>query len=463
MCVVHIGGYVNATPTVKIVRIKGSRFGNQKGFGKQQANYLLNVGYHGDPQERKFTSENLIWFINGDPQEEISLGGTNHPLVSESSYSKLDLVGMVGFLSTYSHWSNQEARSTAISTTEAEYIAMSGCCAQIAVGMHHNSKTNLIRENDLMVIDDPVCQVRRCLQLRELKACDYKFLSKHILDQVQMNPEIPVKAVQDSSGQTIQSSSVHAKGLKGKEQGKKKLPGATVRINVQTTTNPTLPTKCLYEGSLAWSTSNCCGYDGNNGTYPLAYAVFEAKTKESWIWFLQCLSYDLGLKENLNFAFISDKQKLQGGWGRQNGQASYSLAELRKSGCGSVLNDRFSLDNCPAHPKIIEGLRNVEDVLTHPEKNVVAQLLTDEEIIESVIGINKDDIDEEDDESSTMEPPSRNEAIKAAITLNNFLLSYEKTTPEVLTMLRKIRDEIQGEIDFNKKQKTIESFFKKPS
>ncbi|GJZ56880.1 hypothetical protein Tco_0612374 [Tanacetum coccineum] len=55
------------------------------------------------------------------------------------------------------------------------------------------------------------------------------------------------------------------------------------------------------------------------------------------------------------------------------------------------------------------------------------------------------------DESSTMEPPSRNEAIKAAITLNNFLLSYEKTTPEVLTMLRKIRDEIQGEIDFNKK------------
>ncbi|GJY08580.1 zinc finger, CCHC-type containing protein [Tanacetum coccineum] len=55
---------------------------------------------------------------------------------------------------------------------------------------------------------------------------------------------------------------------------------------------------------------------------------------------------------------------------------------------------------------------DVEDVLTHPEENVVAQLLTDEEIIESVIGINKDDIDEEDDESSTMEPSSReNEAI----------------------------------------------------
>ncbi|XP_047308485.1 probable receptor-like protein kinase At1g49730 [Impatiens glandulifera] len=56
--------------------------------------------------------------------------------------------------------------------------------------------------------------------------------------------------------------------------------------------------------------------------------------------------------------------------------------------------------------------------------NYGLQLLTDEKIIESVIGINKDDIDEEDDESSTIEPPSRNKAIKAAITLNNFLSEH---------------------------------------
>ncbi|GKG51108.1 hypothetical protein Tco_0539232, partial [Tanacetum coccineum] len=34
----------------------------------------------------------------------------------------------------------------------------------------------------------------------------------------------------------------------------------------------------------------------------------------------------------------------------------------------------------------LEGKK--QDVLTHPEENVVAQLLTDEEIIESIIGIN---------------------------------------------------------------------------
>ncbi|GJV21097.1 hypothetical protein Tco_1370117, partial [Tanacetum coccineum] len=44
-----------------------------------------------------------------------------------------------------------------------------------------------------------------------------------------------------------------------------------------------------------------------------------------------------------------------------------------------------------------------------------------EENIESVIGINKDDIDEEDDESSTMEPLRETKAIKAAIHIENLI------------------------------------------
>ncbi|GKD67302.1 hypothetical protein Tco_1309410 [Tanacetum coccineum] len=39
--------------------------------------------------------------------------------------------------------------------------------------------------------------VHKCLQSRDIKACDYKFLLKQTLDQVQVNPEIPVRAVQD--------------------------------------------------------------------------------------------------------------------------------------------------------------------------------------------------------------------------------------------------------------------------
>ncbi|GKA05153.1 mutator type transposase [Tanacetum coccineum] len=51
------------------------------------------------------------------------------------------------------------------------------------------------------------------------------------------------------------------------------------------------------------------GVDPNNGTYPLAYAVVEAETKDSWNWFLDCLGDDLELTRNSNFTFISDRQQ----------------------------------------------------------------------------------------------------------------------------------------------------------
>ncbi|GJV73293.1 putative ribonuclease H-like domain-containing protein, partial [Tanacetum coccineum] len=132
-----------------------------------------------------------------------------------------------------------------------------------------------------------------------------------------------------------------------------------------------------------------------------------------------------------------------------------SLEAEQDSGSGPRCQDTI-LGDVDAQTSL-EGEKQY--VLTHPEENVVAQLLTDEEIIESVIGINKDDIDEEDDESSTMEPLSRNEAIKAAITLEQFLVeSICENNTEVLTMLMKIKRRIQGEIDFNKKQKTLSHF-----
>ncbi|KAI3752491.1 hypothetical protein L2E82_24524 [Cichorium intybus] len=52
------------------------------------------------------------------------------------------------------------------------------------------------------------------------------------------------------------------------------------------------------------------GLDGNNGIYPLAYAIVEAETKSSWTWFLECLGGDLDMGSNTNFTFISDRQKV---------------------------------------------------------------------------------------------------------------------------------------------------------
>ncbi|KAL4565822.1 hypothetical protein LXL04_029928 [Taraxacum kok-saghyz] len=50
------------------------------------------------------------------------------------------------------------------------------------------------------------------------------------------------------------------------------------------------------------------GLDSNNGIYPLAYAVVEAETFQSWTWFLELLEEDLNLGPRSNFTFISDRQ-----------------------------------------------------------------------------------------------------------------------------------------------------------
>ncbi|GKC42026.1 mutator type transposase [Tanacetum coccineum] len=51
------------------------------------------------------------------------------------------------------------------------------------------------------------------------------------------------------------------------------------------------------------------GVDENYETYPLAYAVVEVKTLNSWSWFLTCLGDDLDLTRDSNLTFMSDKQK----------------------------------------------------------------------------------------------------------------------------------------------------------
>lgn len=51
------------------------------------------------------------------------------------------------------------------------------------------------------------------------------------------------------------------------------------------------------------------GVDGNNGMYPVAYAVVETENGENWRWFLALLLDDLGIHNSYVWTFISDKQK----------------------------------------------------------------------------------------------------------------------------------------------------------
>ena len=52
------------------------------------------------------------------------------------------------------------------------------------------------------------------------------------------------------------------------------------------------------KGTYSGQVLTAVGVDSNNGLYPVAYAVVEAESKSSWLWFLSNLGDDLDLQPN---------------------------------------------------------------------------------------------------------------------------------------------------------------------
>ncbi|KAL4562472.1 hypothetical protein LXL04_034678 [Taraxacum kok-saghyz] len=194
---------------------------------------------------------------------------------------------------------------------------------------------------------------------KAVKSCTSKFLATNILQQIQSNPSIPIKALHEeltvkmqlglSKQKVARAKRMAAKVISGDYQVQYRLlndyglelrntnPGTTVRIDVQPQGNPASTTRvfrriyvCLGALKLGFQAgmSDFFGFDGtfmkgpfpgqiltvvgldsNNGIYPPAYAVVEAETFQSWTWFLELLGEDLNLGPRSNFTFISDRQK----------------------------------------------------------------------------------------------------------------------------------------------------------
>ena len=67
---------------------------------------------------------------------------------------------------------------------------------------------------------------------------------------------------------------------------------------------------CFLKGEFGGQLIGVVGKDGNNKMIPIAYAVMEAETKNSWQWFLNLLIDDLQSIQPKGYGFISDQQKV---------------------------------------------------------------------------------------------------------------------------------------------------------
>jgi hypothetical protein len=68
---------------------------------------------------------------------------------------------------------------------------------------------------------------------------------------------------------------------------------------------------CFLKGYYGGQLLTAIGTDPNDQMLPIAYAVVEGETKETWAWFLELLVNDFGGPDKCGwYTFISDQQKV---------------------------------------------------------------------------------------------------------------------------------------------------------
>lgn len=199
-----------------------------------------------------------------------------------------------------------------------------------------------------------------CIQTREVKSCTQGYIATKIASQIAGNPNIPVSSLKRELQSKYKIDLPFMKVYRAKQLALNKLrgdyekqygmlrdyglelqlrnPGTTVKIAVESEPNYDIQTRvfkriyiCLgplkdgfkyaqreligldgafMKGPYPGQVLSAVSIDGNNGIYPVAYAIVETENKNSWTWFLKCLGEDLDIGSNTNFTFISDRQKV---------------------------------------------------------------------------------------------------------------------------------------------------------
>ncbi|CAK8534819.1 unnamed protein product [Lathyrus sativus] len=111
------------------------------------------------------------------------------------------------------------------------------------------------------------------------------------------------------------------------------------------------------------------------------------------------------------------------------------------------------INQCGYHNKM-----DIDNLMNYPGENEACSKV---QSLEDVVGtiIESSEEDDGEDDTVSLEPVTRKEALMASNTLHNFMIQYKNTTPELLDAIRKIRDEVQIDLNFKGKQTTIESYF----
>ncbi|GJZ76687.1 hypothetical protein Tco_0641359 [Tanacetum coccineum] len=121
----------------------------------------------------------------------------------------------------------------------------------------------------------------KCLQSREIHACTSKFLSKGIVEQIEKNLDIPIRALQDELQKKYELGVSRMKAFKAKSAALNQVKGdyRPLKKGFKACGRDLLGLDVAFmKGPYPGQLLTTMGLDGNNGIYPLAYAIVEKET-----------------------------------------------------------------------------------------------------------------------------------------------------------------------------------------
>lgn len=152
-------------------------------------------------------------------------------------------------------------------------------------------------------ISDKVCRNAKAIVLRKLKKQfkeDFLVLNSYVLELKEANPESTVTVV-----------SKRQEGLQYPIFQRIYICLIPIREGFMAGCRNIIGLDgCFLKGLVKGMILMVVGRDGNNQMFPVAWAVVENETTESWVWFIEHLSSDLRLGDGLGWSLISDMQKV---------------------------------------------------------------------------------------------------------------------------------------------------------
>ncbi|KAL2249689.1 UNVERIFIED_CONTAM: hypothetical protein Sindi_2442600 [Sesamum indicum] len=138
----------------------------------------------------------------------------------------------------------------------------------------------------------------KCAKTFNLKNVKSSWLCDKYLDKFKSDPKRSVKGFRVDAINEIRCHISKDQAYRAKRKALEKLEGS-----------PEYQYTRLWDYADEIRRTNPVGVDPNNNLYPIAYAVVNTESRETWEWFLILLKTDLAIENQSEYVFMSDKQK----------------------------------------------------------------------------------------------------------------------------------------------------------